>query len=64
MIKPRTPAPALDLPLVAGGRWRLADRHPEAFSLVLFYRGLRCPVCRGRTSNNWMASSMSSPTQA
>lgn len=47
MIKPRTPAPALDLPLVAGRRWRLTEQEPEAFSLVLFYRGLHCPVCRG-----------------
>lgn len=47
MIRPQTPAPMLDLPLVGGGRWRLADQRPDAFTLVLFYRGLHCPVCRG-----------------
>lgn len=46
MIKPGTPAPTLDLPLVGGGRWRLADEAPDAFTLIVFYRGLHCPVCR------------------
>lgn len=47
MIKPRTPAPPVDLPLVGGGRWRLDEQQPDAFTLVVFYRGLHCPVCRG-----------------
>jgi peroxiredoxin len=46
VIKPGTPAPVLDLPLVGGGRWRLGDQEPEAFTLVVFYRGRHCPVCR------------------
>lgn len=44
---PTTPAPELDVPLVGGGRFRLADQQPEKFTLVVFYRGLHCPVCRG-----------------
>lgn len=44
---PGTPAPDLDVPLVGGGRFRLADQHPENFSLVVFYRGWHCPICRG-----------------
>ncbi len=44
---PRQPVPALDVPLVGGGRWSLADQHPDRFSLVVFYRGLHCPICRG-----------------
>ena len=47
MIEPGQPAPSLDLPLVGGGRWSLADQQPDRFSLVVFYRGLHCPVCRG-----------------
>jgi peroxiredoxin len=47
MPKPSEPAPPLDVPLVGGGRWRLADQHPDRFSLIVFYRGLHCPVCRG-----------------
>ncbi len=44
---PTTPAPELDVPLVGGGRFRLSDEHPDTFSLVVFYRGLHCPICRG-----------------
>ncbi|MGH3629718.1 MAG: peroxiredoxin-like family protein [Sciscionella sp.] len=44
---PTAPAPELDVPLVGGGRFRLADQQPDKFSLVVFYRGLHCPICRG-----------------
>jgi peroxiredoxin len=44
---PGQPAPPLDVALVGGGRWSLADQHPERFSLVVSYRGHHCPVCRG-----------------
>ena len=45
-LMPNTAAPALSLPLVGGGTWTLADQTPEMFSMVIFYRGLHCPVCR------------------
>ncbi|SLN23529.1 peroxiredoxin-like family protein [Oceanibacterium hippocampi] len=45
MVKPRQQAPALDLALVSGGRWSLAEQSPEAFTLIVFYRGLHCPIC-------------------
>jgi peroxiredoxin len=32
---------------VGGGRFVLADATPERFSLVVFYRGWHCPICRG-----------------
>lgn len=44
-LMPDTQAPALSLPLVGGGAWTLADRTPEAFSMIVVYRGLHCPVC-------------------
>ncbi len=44
---PGSPAPPLDLPLVGGGRFRLTDQHPATFTLVVFYRGWHCPICRG-----------------
>jgi peroxiredoxin len=25
--------------------WRLADQHPEHFTMVVFYRGLHCGIC-------------------
>lgn len=43
---PRQPAPSLSFPLVGGGEWSLADRSPGNFSMLVFYRGLHCPVCR------------------
>jgi peroxiredoxin len=42
---PRQPVPALEVTTVGGGTWRLADQKPENFTLVVFYRGLHCPIC-------------------
>ena len=44
-LMPRQPVPALSLPLVGGGTWSLAEQSPENFTLVVFYRGLHCPIC-------------------
>jgi peroxiredoxin len=46
MIKPRQPVPVLDVPLVGGGRWLLSEQRPERFTMLVFYRGVHCPVCR------------------
>ncbi|MDT7858379.1 peroxiredoxin-like family protein [Rubrivirga sp. S365] len=43
---PRQPVPDLSVDLVDGGTWRLADQSPQAFTLVVAYRGLHCPVCK------------------
>lgn len=45
-LTPRTPAPSLDLPLTGGGRFVLSEQTPEAFTLIVFYRGLHCPKCK------------------
>lgn len=44
-VIPRQQAPALEVPLVGGGTWNLADQSPENFTLVVFYRGRHCPIC-------------------
>ena len=44
---PDTQAPDLKLPLVGGGTFDLAAETPENFTMVLFYRGYHCPVCKG-----------------
>ena len=49
-LKPRQPVPALDVDLLGGGRWSLADQRPQNFSMIVFYRGLHCPVCRRYTT--------------
>lgn len=42
---PRQPVPALDVSTVGGGTWSLAAQSPENFTMVVFYRGLHCPIC-------------------
>lgn len=42
---PRQPVPALNVPLVSGGRFVLGAEPGDRFDLVVFYRGLHCPIC-------------------
>ena len=42
---PRQPVPALNLSLAGGGEWSLEQQQPENFTMIVFYRGLHCPVC-------------------
>ena len=42
---PRQTVPDLAVPTVGGGTWRLADQRAEHFTMVVFYRGLHCPIC-------------------
>lgn len=55
-FKPRQRTPSLEFDLVGGGHWSLAGQKPQSFSMIAFYRGLHCPVCRKYTSElNGMA---------
>ena len=45
-LKPRRSVPDLSVSLLDGGSWTLAQRAPANFTLVVFYRGLHCPICR------------------
>lgn len=47
---PGAPAPALTLETTSGA-WSLADSKPDSFTLVVFYRGVHCPVCKGFLSD-------------
>ena len=38
--------PDLQLPLVSGGMWSLRQDAADQFSLLIFYRGRHCPLCR------------------
>ena len=44
-LMPRHPVPALNVPLVTGERFVLGATPGERFDLVVFYRGLHCPLC-------------------
>lgn len=47
-VRPRQPAPELTVRLLAGGEYRLAGRQPDLFTMVVFFRGLHCPVCQAQ----------------
>ncbi len=44
-LLPRHPVPALQLALTGGGRYVLGAKPGEHFDLLVFYRGLHCPIC-------------------
>lgn len=44
-LLPRHPVPALNVPLTTGGRFVLGAAPGERFDLIVFYRGLHCPIC-------------------
>jgi len=43
--KPQTKAPELAVESLGDGEWRLSEQRPDAFTMVVFYRGLHCPIC-------------------
>jgi peroxiredoxin len=45
MLMPRQPVPALRVPTLDHGAFDLAADTPRSFSLLVFYRGLHCPIC-------------------
>jgi peroxiredoxin len=45
MLLPRQPVPELRVPTLAHGAFDLAGEAPERFTLIVFYRGLHCPIC-------------------
>ena len=46
--RPRAAAPALELPVAGGGTFVLADHAAQLFTMLVFNRGLHCPVCRAQ----------------
>ncbi|HVA54895.1 MAG TPA: peroxiredoxin-like family protein [Gammaproteobacteria bacterium] len=44
-LVPRYPVPALNVPLTSGERYVLGAKPGERFDLLVFYRGLHCPIC-------------------
>jgi peroxiredoxin len=49
-VIPGDTMPAIDGRLVGGGRWALAREKADKLALLVFYRGVFCPVCR-----TWLA---------
>ncbi len=45
MLYPRQNTPALSVETLSHGHYNLANEIPKNFSLIVFYRGLHCPLC-------------------
>ena len=45
VLKPRQTVPALEVSTLQGP-WALAEQKPDNFTMVVFYRGLHCPICK------------------
>lgn len=45
-LRPGEPAPRLEVETLGGERWTLSGQTPANFTMVVFYRGLHCPVCK------------------
>lgn len=45
MLVPRQPVPALTAETLVHGSFDLSNESPEHFIMLVFYRGLHCPIC-------------------
>ena len=46
MLVPGQKVPDLALPLTIQARFELSVQRPEIFTMLVFYRGKHCPICR------------------
>lgn len=46
MLIPNEVTPDLDLPLTIQARFELSAQTPDHFTMLVFYRGKHCPVCK------------------
>ncbi len=44
-LTPRQPVPDLEVETLDGPTWKLAEAKPDSFTMIVFYRGLHCPIC-------------------
>lgn len=45
-LKPRQEVPELIVKTTKGLKWNLRETKPENFTMLIFYRGIHCPVCK------------------
>lgn len=45
-LLPTKTIPDFTLPMTDGGKFQLSQRLGDNFTLLLFYRGLHCPICK------------------
>ncbi len=46
MLTPTEKVPELEVSLINKTRWELSAQNPEGFTMIIFYRGLHCPICK------------------
>ncbi len=44
-LVPGNVVPALTVDTLSGNAWNLAEQTPRHYTMVVFYRGLHCPLC-------------------
>ncbi|SCY39476.1 Peroxiredoxin [Nonlabens sp. Hel1_33_55] len=45
-MKPTQKVPHLELDLINDTKWSMEKQDPEKYTLMVFYRGYHCPVCK------------------
>ncbi len=43
---PQSQAPELKVETLGGETWELKRQNPDFFTMIVFYRGLHCPLCK------------------
>ncbi len=51
VVLPRQKVPGLNVPLVGGGTQSIDNQLPENFTLIVFYRGYHCPICKNQLND-------------
>lgn len=46
MLTPDVQVPGLSVDILDKGRWELSAQNPANFTMIVFYRGYHCPVCK------------------
>ena len=47
---PRQQVPPLSIQTLSGKQWSITEQYPSQFTMLVFYRGLHCPLCRSYLS--------------
>lgn len=46
LITPKSKIPSIELPMIGGGIFNMAEASPDSFQIIVAYRGVHCPKCK------------------
>lgn len=46
LITPKSKIPNIELPMIGGGIFNMAEASPDSFQIIVAYRGAHCPKCK------------------